>query len=194
MSGLLEVTIRSKKQGVSDAEFGQARDRFLAALQTVPGVGPVWGYDTCQSQPQHDPPLTLALIRYRSVWSVARVGMTPRVVREMLPYLRLIDLRVAVFVRPDNANGSFPRDDDLRHGFRLTVFPGRLPRGEKSGDLEMGGTRGRGVWVFRTLFGVKASRSTVVLETALPSEDAGWRVEHPLTPQCLTVDVAPSPS
>ena len=99
---IIEVAIRSAKPSRSDAEFHTRMDRTVAALLQVDGVGPERAFQAFATEPAQDRSPAVGMTRYASLAHQKKATRNIGVLRNFVGFLRVMDLHVNVFLRPDS--------------------------------------------------------------------------------------------
>ena len=99
---IIEVAIRSPKASRSEEEFHARMDRTVAALLQVDGVGPERAFQASVTDPATDRTPAVGMTRYASLAHQKKATRNLGVLRNFVGFLRVMDLHVNVFLRPDD--------------------------------------------------------------------------------------------
>ncbi|MCA9981554.1 MAG: hypothetical protein KDD89_11990 [Anaerolineales bacterium] len=106
-SNIIEIAIRSPKDGVNEADFINAKNAAVSKLVSLDGIGPEREFAPFQTMPQQSKKVFVGMTRYESQANIRRSYMNLGLMLKMIPFFRKMAPLAGVFLKPNEADFDY---------------------------------------------------------------------------------------
>lgn len=99
---IIELAIRTPKDGVQEAEFIEMKNAAVRTLVSIPGIGPEREFEPFVTIAARSNRVFVGMTRYASKWHTYRAMISPSFLWKLVPFMKAMTPVAGIFLRADD--------------------------------------------------------------------------------------------